>query len=158
MGAYLALRVANLLDDSNRLPVCVIVSGNPGPGVGAEKKRHLLAPGDFIEEIRRIGGVPEELLENKELFDFFEPVLRADFEIAETVGLTGERPIKAPLFAMMGDKEEKVDQIANWTNYARNGFRYEILEGDHFFIHKHPERIAMIIRECYGKCVLNLFR
>jgi surfactin synthase thioesterase subunit len=35
-----------------------------------------------------------------------------------------------------------VKQIPNWGRFTRSGFKSQILEGGHFFIHKHPGRIA----------------
>jgi surfactin synthase thioesterase subunit len=86
-----------------------------------------------------------------DLFAFFEPILRADFEAAEASGLEQKPPIAAPLYALMGSEEENVDQIANWGRFTRSEFRSEILEGNHFFIHKHPQRMADILKGCYER-------
>lgn len=150
MGAYLALRAANMLEKDGKAPGYLFVSGNAGPGIQHDSRaRYLLGKEAFKEELKILGGVPKEFLENDEMFDFFEPVLRADFEIAEENGLTNEPPVNCPMFAMMGSEETTNDQITNWNKYTRSGFQHEILEGDHFFIYKHPQRIATIIRDCY---------
>jgi external thioesterase TEII len=152
MGAYLALRVASMLAGAGSPPVYLIVSGNAGPGVKYEdevKKRYLLSRDEFIEELKILGGVPEELLENRELFNFFEPVLRADFQIAENNGMANDAPVNVPLYAMMGSTELKTEEISNWGRFTTGRFNHEILEGGHFFIHQHPERIAAVIRNCY---------
>ena len=150
MGAFLALRMANRLEAIGRPPACVIVSGNAGPAETGrpKKRRYLMEPEPFKEELIKIGGVPAELLENEELFGFFEPVLRADFRIAENHGMENERATGVPLFALMGTEEEHVGLITNWQRYTTSTFRYEVLSGDHFFIRKHPRRLAAIIREC----------
>lgn len=149
MGAYLALRLTNMLEKAGKFPACVVVSGNAGPGIEDEgKKRYLMDADEFKEELKTIGGVPDELLENEELFSFFEPVLRADFQIAEVNGMENEPPIQAPLYAMMGSEEEKVAEISNWGRFTKNAFKYEVLPGNHFFIHKHPQRIAAVLKEC----------
>jgi external thioesterase TEII len=151
MGCYMALRACNLLEKEGRLPLALVVSGNAGPGLpGREKKRrHLMPREEFKEELRKIGGVPEEFLENDDLFGFFEPILRADFEMAEEHGMEDEPPVGAPLFALMGSEEEHAGKIANWSRFTRSAFRSEILSGGHFFIQKHPRRIASIIRDCH---------
>ena len=154
MGAYLGLRVANLLSESGFPPSALIVSGNPGPGMEDDKKRYLLGRKAFVEELRKLGGVPEELLENDELLEFFEPILRADFEVAEKNDISGEAPLNVPLYAMMGSEEEKTEAIGNWGRYTHSEFRSEILDGDHFFIHRHPARIADIIKKCYERAGL----
>lgn len=156
MGAYLTLRVCNMLEQNGRFPAAIIVSGNAGPGVPDKenKRRYLMETADFKEELRIIGGVPPEFLENDELFEFFEPILRADFEIAENNRMDNEPAANAPLYALMGSEEEDVNEISNWSRFTKSDFRYEILQGDHFFINKHPRRIAAIIKDCYERAML----
>jgi surfactin synthase thioesterase subunit len=153
MGAYLGLRVTRMLEQAGRPPVYLIVSGNPGPGVPRKRpgKRYLLGKAAFIEELRTLGGVPEEVFQDEELFGFFEPILRADFQVAEAEGLEHEPPVAAPLYALMGSEEENVDRISNWGRFTRSDFRSEVLEGNHFFIHKHPERMADVLKACYDR-------
>jgi len=149
MGAYLGLRVSSMLEEAGRPPAYLFVSGNAGPGIREGKNRHMLEREEFIGELKRLGGIPKEFFEDNELFELFEPILRADFEIAERNDIKDEPAIAAPLFAMMGDQEENVEEIANWGRYTQSQYRYEILEGDHFFIHKHAGRVAHIIKYNY---------
>ncbi len=145
MGAYLCLKVCSMLESAGKFPACLFVSGNAGPGVSENKRRYLLGTKDFIRELVSLGGFPREVIDNEELFGFFEPILRADFEIAEKNGMTNISPVKAPLCAMMGDKEENRNEISNWSKFTRSAFSFQIMEGDHFFIHHHPQRIAAIM-------------
>jgi surfactin synthase thioesterase subunit len=39
---------------------------------------------EFVEELPRLNGTPAEVLAGSELLDLMLPVLRADFEMAET--------------------------------------------------------------------------
>lgn len=150
MGAYLALRVAGMLEKVGWPPSYLIVSGNAGPGAGdSSKKRYLMKGGAFISELKALGGIPEELLDDEEVFRFFEPVIRADFEIAEENNMQQEPAINTPLYAIMGSQEEAVEQLSNWGRFTKAHFSYEILEGNHFFIYKHPQRLADIIRHCH---------
>jgi external thioesterase TEII len=156
LGAYLALRVTGMLERMNRKPMHLIVSGSPGPGVIRENKLHyLLGKEEFIVALKEMGGIPIEVIENKELFDFFEPILRADFEIAEKKLLNSETAINTPIYALMGSEEERVGKILNWTNFTLSTFNFEILEGNHFFIYKHAKRIAEIITSCYENAVIS---
>lgn len=151
MGAYLALRVAGMLEKNGHAPACLLVSGNPGPGIRDKKRRYLLPRDEFIAELKKLGGLPDELINNHELFDFFEPILRADFEVAENNELANEPAVSAPLFALMGNEEENVDDIANWGRFTRSEFNCEVMDGDHFFIHKHAQQIARIIQLSFDR-------
>jgi external thioesterase TEII len=156
LGAYLALRVSNLLEKAGKFPAYLIVSGNAGPESEDDEKMYLLGQEEFISDLEKLGGVPPEIIRDKELFSFFEPILRADFELAESHEMANEPAVKTPIFAMMGSQEEKAGEISKWEKFTRSRFNYEILEGDHFFIHKHPGKIAGVIRNCYQGSSISL--
>ena len=149
LGAYLTLRVASMLEKVNRNPKYIIVSGNPGPGVREIKTYHLLEKNEFKIALKKLGGFPLELLENEELFDFFEPVLRADFELIEKDLLKNEKPVAAPIYAFMGSEEKLVQKISNWSNFTTGAFNCEVVHGGHFFILENPTKIADVINK-YG--------
>jgi surfactin synthase thioesterase subunit len=117
--------------------------------------RYLMEPELFMKELELLGGISPEFMENPELFNFFEPILRADFEVAERNGMSNELPVKSPLFALMGTEEERVGEISNWRKFTLGTFGYEVLEGDHFFINRHPQKLAGIISSCYHRELLQ---
>lgn len=149
MGTLIGLKVAAMLEQISLFPEHLIVTGCPGPGKTAAKQKHLLEKQEFIEELDKLGGMPAELYTNTELFNFFEPILRADFELAETGNLSSFAPVKTPIHAIMGSDEEHVALIDNWKNFTMTGFNSEVWEGDHFFIHKNAARMAEKIRDFY---------
>jgi len=149
MGATLSLSVVKRMEAIGDAPLKMVVSGNSGPAESKyDRKRHLLDDILFKEELKKLGGVPQEVLENEELYNFFNPIIRADFEILENdpfseKGIT----INVPIYAVMGDREEMVNEIENWKNFTNEDFRFLTLQGDHFFIQKHPLKISEIIKE-----------
>lgn len=154
MGAYLALKVADLLERSNNFPSYLFVSGAPGTAVNI-KKRHLLDDADFISELKKMGGIPNELIKNKDFIDFYLPILRSDFKIIEGFEMEKQTSLNTSIFALMGDKEENTNQISKWKNYTRSFFKYRILSGEHFFIYKNAVEISKIIKDSYAK--IDLF-
>jgi surfactin synthase thioesterase subunit len=156
MGAYIGLKVAHMLQESGKQPACLIVSGNAGPGVNKEKMVYSMAEDDFKKELQRLEGIPSEVIENRELFDFYEPILRADFEVAERNAVASIPAVDIPLFAMMGNREEDVAQIENWSKFTQSKFNYRILEGGHFFIHQHAGKIAGIIKDFFNHSILPI--
>ena len=146
LGTGLGLRVANMLEKVNRSPAFLVFTGNPGPGVRDPKQRYLLEKYAFMDEIKKLGGLPDELRSNDEFIDFIEPVFRADFELAERNMLENEPAVDVPIYAVMGDLEKDATHISNWKRFTRASFQFEILSGDHFFIYKHPDRIATILQ------------
>lgn len=146
MGAYFALKITKMLEDIGKPPLCMVVTGNPGPGMDPNKERYLLTGQAFIQELQEMGGLPDELLQDQEVFKFFEPVIRADFKLAAEHRLENAIVVDTPIYAIMGDSEQCKDKITNWSKYTTNKFEYEILPGDHFFIRKHPQRIVECIK------------
>lgn len=148
MGALLAFRVTKILEEKGIKPHYLIVSGNPGPKIMENRKRYLLEDLDFIKAIRKLGGLPEEVLQNKELMGYFMPILRADFQISEENNLDDTSIINTPIYSLMGELEEYCFNISNWGKYTTAQFDYQILSGNHFFIHNHPEILSRIIVKC----------
>ncbi|WP_103071069.1 thioesterase II family protein [Aquimarina sediminis] len=151
MGATMGLYVAKKMEDFDDPPNHLVVSGNPGPGIKEfdgekEKKRYLMNDKDFKEELRELGGVPEEVLENKDLFDFFSPIMRADFEVLEKDhDSEADFVLKTSIYALMGSEEKSKDKIENWNRFTTGKFQFKILNGDHFFINNHSEQLTKII-------------
>ena len=153
MGASLALKITKMLEDVGMIPKCIFVSGNPGPGIKSSIKRYLMNEEEFIQELKKLGGMPPEFFNTPALLEFFLPVLRADFEIAENNELHTEAPVSVPIYAIMGRQEDRISEITNWAEYTNSAFKYKILEGDHFFIYNKPSEIAEIITESYKSAI-----
>ncbi|GGG24261.1 thioesterase [Dokdonia pacifica] len=149
MGATLGLSVTKKMEGYGDAPEALIVSGNPGPGIEREeKKRYLMEDAMFKEELRKLGGIPDEVLENDELYSFFGPIMRADFRVLEEddfleKGLT----VHTHIIALMGDEEELVDHIENWNQYTTVDFSYQIFPGNHFFIYDASTQVLDIIKK-----------
>ena len=150
MGAILGLGVTCLLQKNMDAPINLIVTGNSGPGTDRQELRYNLDSEGFMDALKELGGIPDEVYENKELFDFFEPILRADFEIIERHIDEELETINCPIYCVMGSEEKYVSRISNWKNFTNNIFEYEIFEGNHFFINNHPEKLAQFIQKAYN--------
>ncbi len=162
MGATIGLSVTEKMESIEDPPCHLVVSGNPGPGIkecnrSKEKiKRYLMKDDDFKKELRKLGGVPEEVLQNDELYKFFSPIMRADFEVLEKDNFSEEGiQLKTPIYALMGSDEETSSKISNWNAFTSKKFTSEILEGNHFFIYNHTEKITRVLEKCFEVLVLQ---
>jgi surfactin synthase thioesterase subunit len=157
MGACLGLKVTKRLEELNDPPLQLVVAGNAGPGIsGVVKRRSAMNDADFKEELRALGGVPEEVLKNDDLFNFFAPVIRCDFRIIEKgEQLPSGFKIKSPITAIMGSQEETSDKITNWKNFTSSEFSFYHLPGNHFFIYDHPVTLIQIMKNCYDRSVVS---
>ena len=149
MGATLGLTITKRMEEIGDIPISLIVSGNPGPGIkeyAGNEKRYLMNDVDFKEEGRELGGVPEEVLTNEELYSFFEPIMRADFRVLENDEFSEKNTkLKTPILAIMGDEEMMNTKINNWNTFTTGNFRSKIFKGNHFFIPDNAKQLADLI-------------
>lgn len=148
LGALLAINVAKMLEHTGNPPLHIIATGNPGPGIKDYSCVFSLSKEDFKEYLKSMGGLPPEFFQENELFEFFEPIFRADFKLAEDDYLQYIRPVNVPIYVVVGSEEEFVGEIDNWRQYTHASFKGEVLQGNHFFIHNQQQRLAEIIRGC----------
>ncbi|MCA1568182.1 MAG: alpha/beta fold hydrolase [Acidobacteria bacterium] len=139
MGAIISFELARLLRREHKpTPAHLFLSGRAAPH--KRKKEYLsynLPEPEFIEELRRLKGTPQEVLEHPELMDMLSPILRADFEICETYRHLPEPPLDCPITAFSGllDQDVSREQIEGWREYTSSSFTLRMFPGDHFFLH-----------------------
>lgn len=147
MGATLALLLCEKLEKANIHPSCLILTGSCGPGVGKKEETYRLRGEAFKNALRKLGGISELVLQEEELFEYFEPVIRADFELLEKDSMEPVGALCVPIHAIMGADEEDVEHIRNWQRFTTAKVITEIWPGNHFFIHDHPERLAVLLKK-----------
>lgn len=144
-GALMAFELARKLRrDGRRMPAAVIVSGRPAPQIVlTEPVIHDLPDAEFIQELRRFAGTPEELLANKELMALLMPLLRADFALGETYRFIPEPPLDVPFAAFGGERDAEVTpaHVEAWREQAAGEFTYTMFPGDHFFVNGDRELV-----------------
>ena len=104
MGALVAFELARGLRHLGAPPPAgLIVSGSRAPERrGASHDLHRLPDEDFLRELRRFEGLPEEVLRDPELLALTLPALRADFEMIETWQSEPEPPLPVRMAALGG--------------------------------------------------------
>jgi surfactin synthase thioesterase subunit len=94
----------------------------------------------MIDELRRLGATPEELLDDRGFLDLALPVLRADFHLCATYVRTGNAlraPLACPLLALGGRDDtlsEQPENLSEWTHETSGRFTQRVFDGGHFFI------------------------
>ncbi|MEH2290153.1 thioesterase II family protein [Nostoc sp.] len=139
MGAIVSFELARLLRKHYNIePLHVFVSARRAPQIpNPDRLIHALSEPAFKEELRRLNGTPEAVLENAELMQLLIPILRADFAVLETYVYTTEPPLNCPITAFGGlqDREVNCDQLQAWREQTNAGFSLQMFRGDHFFLH-----------------------
>lgn len=141
MGSVLGLYVSYKMEQKGDAPQKLIVTGSAGPTIGFSEPRFDLPTPAFKLELKKLGGIPEEVFEHQELFDFFSPVLRADFQVLEGNPLPNVR-IETDIQAIIGDQDRNAHALDRWHNHTSGTVNCETMPGGHFFIHEHVEWIS----------------
>lgn len=148
MGTLLAyLLTKRIVSENLSPPAYLFLSSGPAPSVFKDKpKYHHLPSSVFFNQIRELGGIPDELLNNLVLLNYFEPVLRADFRITETYVYSKTEPFDIPLLLMLGNREFITDeQVLAWQEETTHPIELRKFSGNHFFIYNHLSELAGLI-------------
>lgn len=137
MGAAIAFEVALELERTNGpAPGEVVVSARESPGLAHRRTRDFRTDRDIIEEVRRLGGISAELIDDQDFQDFAMPALRGDFRL-----ITGYRPdpvraIRAALTAYVGDADPDLSEadMKTWSEHTTAHFECAVFPGDHFYL------------------------
>ncbi|WP_082111491.1 thioesterase II family protein [Spirosoma radiotolerans] len=120
-------------------PIHLFFTGRPGPSVGRSgAPSYLLDDAEFIERVQRLGGLPDEILNEKDLMDFYMPILKADFHALDRfVYAAHQTPLDIPMDVIIGMQEDiMLEQALAWKKESSAAVSVKQLPGNHFFIHQ----------------------
>ena len=139
LGAWVAFELARLLRRQGKSgPVHLFVSSHRAPQLPFPRPPiHTLPQAQLIAELKAWNGIPEEILADQEVLDFFLPILRADLTIAETAVYHPEPPLAVPLTALGGEEDSLVsqDELDLWRSQTSRNFEMVSFVGDHFYLY-----------------------
>lgn len=152
MGAIISFELAQLLRQENKPgPSHLFLSGRPSPHrTEKEAPTYDLPEPEFIEELKKMGGTPQEVLEHPELMAVLNPILRADLEVCQTYEYEPRPPLDCPITVFGGLQDEDVsrEQLEGWRDYTTSHFTVRMFPGNHFFLHSSaPVLLRMIAQD-----------
>jgi surfactin synthase thioesterase subunit/glycosyltransferase involved in cell wall biosynthesis len=143
MGAVVAFELTRFLYKSGRsLPVALFVSGARAPQY---RHGHVPPPepteAEFIDEVRRLQGIPSEVLDNPELMRVILPALRADTALYRNYVYQVDAPLPVPICAYGGadDPNIRPEHIEAWRLQTTSSFTLRVFPGGHFYIDTNRE-------------------
>jgi surfactin synthase thioesterase subunit len=152
MGALVAYEIALALRErTGREPAALIVSGHGAPHCAETTRRcwHTADEAAFLENIRALGGTPDELLDDLPMMRAFMPMLRADYEVVETYRPHARPALSCPLVVCAGDEDREVsfETMQAWLRYTTGAGSLHWFTGDHFYLSSQPEALTHRLRE-----------
>ncbi|MDY6988826.1 MAG: alpha/beta fold hydrolase [Thermodesulfobacteriota bacterium] len=158
MGATLGYLVAQRLEGANMpKPLHLFFTGRQGPPVESKEKDAYMLPKErFIQRLKEYDGIPDEVLRENELMDFFEPVLRADFQAIGTYQYEDRPPLDIPVTVIIGlDDNTTYEEALTWQKVTTRQITIRQFPGGHFFIFDHLHEISQIISRNLWESLAN---
>ncbi|MCP4020309.1 MAG: thioesterase [Desulfobacteraceae bacterium] len=139
--------VLKIVDNGLEPPIHFFASGRGGPQVPSKNKNtEFLDEDAFYEKLKNYGGTPDQVLQEKELMAFFEPVLRADFIAAESYECRHCHKIPVPISVLNGTLDSvKPHEALKWQAITESPITCKEFYGKHFFLFDHTKDIGSII-------------
>ena len=136
MGAVVGFELARFLRQSRKvLPLWLCVSGARAP----QYRLGHVAPPDppdeaFLEELRRLEGVPQEVLSDPEALRLLLPALKADAALYRRYVYEPGDPLPCPICAYGGLEDPNVrrEHLEAWRAQTAAEFRLRMFPGGHF--------------------------
>lgn len=153
MGSLLAYEVIlRIMDHGIVPPVHLFVSGRGGPGLPpGNREIGLLPREEFFKKLEDYGGTPLQVLGEKELMDFFEPILRADFNGAGSYNRKIFRKIHLPVTVFNGTEDRvSFNDCLLWQEVTDLTISVNDFKGGHFFIAEHADALGRAITHELG--------
>ncbi len=144
---YLAKRLWEYVPELK--PASIILSASPAPDFMFGKNLSTSDDAILLKEMERLGGTPEELLENRELLDYFLPIFRADYKILEDASKISPQSLNIPAEFILCYKDEmtQVKNLLQWKKYINEACMIRTMPEDagHMYLTKYADLVADMI-------------
>lgn len=149
MGGILTYELCRRLSkNSNKMPKTVFILGSEPPEIFSDTEYHNLSDEEFKKKLISNNGIPKELIKNSELFDFYLPILRADFRMCETYKSSSDNTKIDVDFHLINGIEDNINRkyLSLWNNYCRK-CTMDFVPGNHFFINSNMYETVIAIKK-----------
>ncbi|MEK3854007.1 thioesterase II family protein [Cytobacillus sp. FSL H8-0458] len=149
MGSLLAYELYYKINELGfKLPNHIFFSGYRTPGTKKNESIHSLPNNEFKRKIVELGGTPEELVNNDDLFDLFIPLLRSDFKMVETYKYKERKnKISCDISVLNGLSDTiPLENLRYWKSYTDKSCQFYNFDGNHFFINSNTVEITSLIK------------
>lgn len=149
MGALIAFELIRRLRSCGMAAVHLFASGCRAPHLPSRSPDwHTLPDLEFIGKLEEMGGIPAELLADRQFLDVMLPTLRSDCTLSETYVYRPQPPLNCPISAFGGLQDDEVypEDVQGWSSHTTKVFRAHMLPGDHFFINSAlPDVLRLMV-------------
>lgn len=150
MGGLVAYELARRFEKEGIVAKRVFAAAIRAPQVFHQTGRPKcseLADEALMAELRKLGGTPEEMFANRELWDLCSPIIRADYEVLDHYQHAPMPQLRSPLTVFGGDNDAEAtpEALGAWKAVCSDDFRLRMYTGGHFFINSHLPSILRAV-------------
>jgi medium-chain acyl-[acyl-carrier-protein] hydrolase len=157
MGSLLAFELIRTLRRRGQaLPRVLFVSGGRAPHLRrTQDSIHDKSTEELTARLKAIGGLPDEVYQEKELLELLMPTIRADFALCETYRYREEPPLECPIVGLAGAEDEETPpaMMERWREQTAAGFALRVLPGGHFFLRPQRDAVLGVVRSALVACL-----
>ncbi|MDL5205450.1 alpha/beta fold hydrolase [Streptomyces sp. ALI-76-A] len=143
MGALVTYEMTRrIVDRGLPLPVWLGVSARTAPQLGrpAEPYREPSDEG-LRTRLRLLGGTPDGIFADPELWALFDPIIRADLRLVDTWRpVPGAAPLPVALSAYAGREDHSAPppRMTGWAEHTERFLGLRVFDGGHFHFQDDP--------------------
>lgn len=103
---------------------------------------------EFMDEIKELGGVTDELINNKIFKRLYYPVIYNDYKLLFEYRRNRRfNKIRADIYVLYGNMDFSHSNIQSWKLHTHAKCYFEEFEGNHFFINNNYKKFAEVFNE-----------
>lgn len=147
-GAHVGFELAHLMKERiKEEPQHIFFAANTPPHVRKEELFfHTLDDEQFLERMRKYGGIPDEILCQKEIIGTFLPIMRTDIRIENEYICSPEFTLlECNLSIIYSKVDNQRNNMCEWKRYTNANCAFYEFSGTHFFILDNFDKVANII-------------
>ena len=134
-------------------PEHLFVSGRRAPHIRvAEPAIETLSDYALIALVsERYGGIPEQVLRDRDMLAMAIPLLRADLRLDQGYVHEPQPPLSCPITMFHGSHDLTTSgfNLAAWREHTTAGFEIHTLPGGHFFIEKERDAVLNTMKSSW---------
>lgn len=157
MGGIIAYFLAQKINEENDYPtkdITLVLSSCNTPYEFKVKSYSKLSNDDLIKQMIKYDGIPEQLIQERRLLEYFLPVFRADFKILENSANYRYTKSNYPVYFIWGDNDQivPINAAFQWSKFFEKDIKMiTIKNGNHMFIHNKANIVARHLEQIVNK-------
>jgi acyl-CoA synthetase (AMP-forming)/AMP-acid ligase II/surfactin synthase thioesterase subunit/acyl carrier protein len=153
LGGLIAFELARALRATGKpQPDHLFISAIGAPGTLSVRPAHRYASDEQLkQELRTLGGTPEEFLEDEVVMKMTLSLLRADLSVLKTYEYHQEPPLAVPITVFGGTSDQACPPSAldGWRDESAKA-RFQFFPGGHFFVHSAAAQVVAAVVSALG--------